>query len=64
MEINKYGDTMILNSKDKYEGISEKVYIYIKWMNQYKFDYLMKTDDVIFILIFIQSICNLYRIYG
>ncbi|ORX53962.1 hypothetical protein DM01DRAFT_1041026 [Hesseltinella vesiculosa] len=48
-EIAEFNDLKILDTSDKYEDLSEKVYTAMEWMDQYQFDYLMKTDDDIFI---------------
>lgn len=48
-EIEQYSDVKILDTSDKYEDLSQKVYTSLEWMNEYQFDYLMKTDDDIFL---------------
>ncbi|CAO3631705.1 unnamed protein product [Cunninghamella blakesleeana] len=48
-EMERYGDVKILNTSDKYEDLSQKVYTSLEWMDEYQFDYLMKTDDDIFL---------------
>ncbi|CAO3630395.1 unnamed protein product [Cunninghamella echinulata] len=48
-EIEQNHDVLILNTSDKYEDLSKKVYSALEWMDEYDFDYLMKTDDDIFL---------------
>ncbi|KAI8065255.1 galactosyltransferase-domain-containing protein [Gongronella butleri] len=48
-EMAEFGDVQILDTSDKYEDLSKKVYAAMEWMDQYQFDYLVKTDDDIFV---------------
>ncbi|CAO3589075.1 unnamed protein product [Absidia cylindrospora] len=48
-EIQHHHDVLMLDTSDKYEDLSQKVYGAMEWMDEYQFDYLMKTDDDIFI---------------
>lgn len=48
-EIKRYNDVLMLDVSDKYEDLSQKVYGAMEWMDDYQFDYLMKTDDDIFL---------------
>lgn len=48
-EKQHHHDVLILDTSDKYEDLSQKVYGAMEWMDEYQFDYLMKTDDDIFI---------------
>ncbi|KAI8089162.1 galactosyltransferase-domain-containing protein [Halteromyces radiatus] len=48
-EIQQYHDVLMLNTSDKYEDLSQKVYSAMEWTDQYQFDYLLKTDDDIFV---------------
>lgn len=48
-EMDTHGDVLLLNCSDKYEDLSKKVFSTMEWAEQYEFDYLVKTDDDIFI---------------
>ncbi|KAG0242154.1 hypothetical protein BGW41_004777 [Actinomortierella wolfii] len=48
-EQDLHDDLLLLPVSDKYEDLSLKVFKALEWGNQYKFDYLCKTDDDIFV---------------
>ncbi|KAI9316694.1 hypothetical protein BX666DRAFT_1858793 [Dichotomocladium elegans] len=48
-EMAEHGDVLMLNCSDKYEDLSRKVFSTMEWADQYEFDYLIKTDDDIFV---------------
>ncbi|CAG8765244.1 19937_t:CDS:2, partial [Dentiscutata erythropus] len=50
-ESEKYGDMVIVSSSDLYNDLSHKVYKGFEWANNHEFDYLIKTDDDMFIRI-------------
>lgn len=48
-EQDKYGDLLFLPVSDTYEDLSHKVFKGLEWGNNFKFDFLCKTDDDIFV---------------
>lgn len=44
-----YNDILIVPSSDLYNDLSRKVYKALEWTNDYNFDFLVKTDDDIFV---------------
>ncbi|KAF9923096.1 hypothetical protein FBU30_006791 [Linnemannia zychae] len=48
-EQEKYGDLLFLPVSDTYEDLSHKVFKGLEWANNFKFDFLCKTDDDIFV---------------
>ncbi|CAJ0830429.1 11377_t:CDS:2 [Entrophospora sp. SA101] len=48
-ESEKYGDIVIVPSSDTYEDLSHKVYKGLEWTTKYTFDYMIKTDDDMFV---------------
>ncbi|KAF9162418.1 Beta-1,3-galactosyltransferase 6 [Actinomortierella ambigua] len=48
-EQEMHDDLLLLQVSDKYEDLSLKVFKAMEWSNQYKFDFLCKTDDDIFV---------------
>ncbi|KAF9422053.1 hypothetical protein BGZ94_008662 [Podila epigama] len=48
-EQKEHGDLLILRVSDTYEDLSYKVFKALEWGNKYKFDFLCKTDDDIFV---------------
>ncbi|CAG8729828.1 35302_t:CDS:2, partial [Racocetra persica] len=48
-ESEKCGDIVIVPSSDLYNDLSHKVYKSFEWANKLDFDYLIKTDDDIFV---------------
>ncbi|CAO3607106.1 unnamed protein product [Cunninghamella echinulata] len=48
-EMEQYNDVLILDTSDKYEDLSQKVYSALEWTSEYDFDYFLKTDDDIFL---------------
>ncbi|RUP48353.1 galactosyltransferase-domain-containing protein [Jimgerdemannia flammicorona] len=48
-ETEKYGDLLIVPSSDLYHDLSRKVYKAMEWSDRYHYDYLVKTDDDIFV---------------
>ncbi|CAG8590958.1 8952_t:CDS:2, partial [Scutellospora calospora] len=50
-ESEKYGDMIIVPSSDLYNDLSHKVYKSFEWADKHDFDYLIKTDDDVFVRI-------------
>ncbi|KAG0346299.1 hypothetical protein BG004_001961 [Podila humilis] len=48
-EQQDHNDLLILRVSDTYEDLSFKVFKALEWGNKYKFDFLCKTDDDIFV---------------
>ncbi|KAF9187396.1 hypothetical protein BGZ50_001974 [Haplosporangium sp. Z 11] len=48
-EQEKHDDLLILPVSDTYEDLSYKVFKGLEWSNKFKFDFLCKTDDDIFV---------------
>jgi hypothetical protein len=48
-ESDIYNDILIVPSSDLYNDLSRKVYKALEWSNGYQFDFLVKTDDDIFV---------------
>ncbi|KAK9768143.1 hypothetical protein K7432_001437 [Basidiobolus ranarum] len=48
-ETEQYKDILMLSSSDLYEDLSKKSYKSLEWANGVDFDYLVKTDDDIFV---------------
>ncbi|CAO3569378.1 unnamed protein product [Mortierella alpina] len=48
-EQDDHDDLLILPVSDTYEDLSFKVFKALEWSNKFKFDYLCKTDDDIFV---------------
>ncbi|KFH66157.1 hypothetical protein MVEG_08258 [Podila verticillata NRRL 6337] len=48
-EQQEHNDLLILRVSDTYEDLSFKVFKAFEWGNKYKFDFLCKTDDDIFV---------------
>ncbi|OZJ05621.1 hypothetical protein BZG36_01506 [Bifiguratus adelaidae] len=48
-ESRDYGDLLIVPSSDLYSDLSHKVYRAIEWSTQIKYDFLIKTDDDVFV---------------
>ncbi|KAF9116489.1 hypothetical protein BGX27_002161 [Mortierella sp. AM989] len=48
-EQERHGDLLILPVSDTYEDLSLKVFKALEWSNKFKFDFLCKTDDDIFV---------------
>ncbi|KAF9429352.1 hypothetical protein BGZ76_001416 [Entomortierella beljakovae] len=48
-EQETHDDLLILPVSDTYEDLSFKVFKALEWSNKFKFDYLCKTDDDIFV---------------
>ncbi|KAG0046868.1 hypothetical protein BGZ83_007975 [Gryganskiella cystojenkinii] len=48
-ELAEYDDLLILPVSDTYEDLSFKVFKALEWSNKFKFDFLCKTDDDIFV---------------
>ncbi|KAF9175852.1 hypothetical protein BGX20_009972 [Mortierella sp. AD010] len=48
-EQDTYDDLLILPVSDTYEDLSYKVFKALEWSNKFKFDFLCKTDDDIFV---------------
>jgi hypothetical protein len=44
-----YGDIIIVPTSDLHDDLSRKVYKAFEWCNKYAFDYIMKTDDDVFV---------------
>ncbi|RIA97649.1 Glycosyltransferase Family 31/32 protein [Glomus cerebriforme] len=48
-ESERYGDIIIVPTTDLHDDLSRKVYKGFEWSNKYAFDYIVKTDDDIFV---------------
>ncbi|CAG8443598.1 4218_t:CDS:2 [Funneliformis mosseae] len=48
-ESKRHGDLVIVPTSDHDDDLSHKVYKGFEWSNQYSFDYIVKTDDDIFV---------------
>ncbi|KAF8935817.1 hypothetical protein BGZ58_004786 [Dissophora ornata] len=48
-EQDRHDDLLILPVSDTYEDLSFKVFRALEWSNKFKFDFLCKTDDDIFV---------------
>src|SRR5581483_5593082 len=48
-ESERYGDIIIVPTSDLRDDQSRKVYKGFEWSNKYAFDYIMKTEDDIFV---------------
>lgn len=48
-ENEMYNDILIVPSSDLYNDLSRKVYKALEWTNDYQYDFLVKTDDDIFV---------------
>jgi hypothetical protein len=48
-EHDQYGDILVAPTSDAYENLSEKVYKAFVWTTMYNYDYLIKTDEDIFV---------------
>ncbi|CAJ0825550.1 17940_t:CDS:2 [Entrophospora sp. SA101] len=48
-ESERYGDIVIVPTSDTYYDLSHKVYKGFEWTSKYSFDYMVKTDDDIFV---------------
>jgi len=48
-ENEMYNDILIVPSSDLYNDLSRKVYKALEWTNDYNYDFLVKTDDDIFV---------------
>ncbi|KAF9912034.1 hypothetical protein BX616_010425 [Lobosporangium transversale] len=48
-EYKRMGDLLIVSAPDRPDTKSQKLYKAIEWANQFDFDYLVKTDDDVFV---------------
>src|SRR5207245_330480 len=49
LESQQYNDILVVPALDAYEHVSRKLYKSFQWTNNYVYDYLIKTDDDVFI---------------
>ncbi|GES89551.1 beta-1,3-galactosyltransferase 6-like [Rhizophagus clarus] len=48
-ESERYGDIIIVPTSDTHDNLSRKVYKGFEWSNKYAFDYIVKTNDDVFV---------------